>query len=1342
MSDLIGQPMAVNGVDGIVVEQDPARGRVLVNFPGEPVRQEWVDLGGASGAAEAGTTERSEIVESMARTLFVTSWADQEEEAGRTYPGQDLMDVAPPTTPHARSAAIDLAASIEKMNGMSLDALYQQAEHAEGEHTRIATPEDFGYSLAMMSLGHGVSWFDNHPEFPLKTPDIEYYADAPSANEAAAPPQTKQGKHGQLYHYRFIYTDKDDTGFGEHEWSTWAYNQEHAIEKFYSDGDESWKALRIARLPSEGVRMTWHKLAEAGEAREEAKSTRTYRVMLNSNKSLHLVEAKSIKEARSKALAQYGSDFNGLVYEVENRNGVWASLRRTGAREEATPNTPERQREQEWMWKPYSVSVQFKRADGSTYYNRLGFDDEDTAISAGAKLSMGPDVETVFVKANGGREVWSWWPGKQAEETPRSMREDNVILTNDQGRPIEKPRREDFPSDVKYIHSFHAYRDRVASAANIGFGEGFRKAMRGAHEARPGGIDPTSGYAQAWRRIQAYVDATRPGYEVDSAVIPAGDGRWQFAIRPRTGGRWETVIAPNAEIDRVSQATYVSEEAPRGGPVDEDALVELQLYADNTAELYPQKQAIIANISRRIKNGSYNPALAPQLWSYWVDEAAKRYSKEFGLTTFNKATREELARRLAEEEYAELRVQSGATEGIAEETRYRSAGPNSYFVEVYTADGRTIKFDERVSRERAFADAIDILKNGLVMHGESKGQNGRIDVRGLKVIQMRSGSARGKGGASEAEARDFSTLKDLLIGAKAKGAQYVKKATAADAKRIETDEGVHVSHLVYFKANGRWVVRPVFQAEGLAHLGSFGVLVSGISVDAVKIDDAITDMEKVLYADEGVAHGAGEAPGLNWHGQPWDDSFIVAPDAKKKFGDRRAYQYMPFYLLSPSQKAQIKQGRWPHGSFYDEHYFYPRKKDGTLMHARRVLAIPYALIGDEPFMKSIGYEKTIEGKMWQQAQEPIDASEAGERALVIHEEASDHHRKVTSWLQKKKLSLDWADSIWDVPPWEGRDKRKNHTTLLMHDLEIPGYRDSTEMRVKVDDFVAYAKKHAPPPPPVYDIDESMSQEAHGGGRMAELRAELPMGFTVETYSPGDGITRYRFFENAAPNQDYFGPGNGMHTALGYKKAFLYAQSLHDYAKNLTIPQKTHLAFNKVKSSFTLPKAPGAEEVPLMAPLGPMAGGCLPWVRVTRDPERYGACLAVAQKIGPITDARKVYDLLHEPLMKEDQEVFIVILCDVQGQLRGVTEVHRGGRSRVGVAVSDVMRVVLATGAEMYLVCHGHPSGKARPSEADRHLTKEIQKATKLYGSEITFVDHVVIGHKQFYSIVEDKLFKV
>ena len=89
--------------------------------------------------------------------------------------------------------------------------------------------------------------------------------------------------------------------------------------------------------------------------------------------------------------------------------------------------------------------------------------------------------------------------------------------------------------------------------------------------------------------------------------------------------------------------------AGRGGVVDETALRELDLYSDNTFELYNQKKSILANLQKKASKGVYDPVKAAKLWMYWVTAAAQRYTKEFGSGSpiFNKATKEALAKELA-----------------------------------------------------------------------------------------------------------------------------------------------------------------------------------------------------------------------------------------------------------------------------------------------------------------------------------------------------------------------------------------------------------------------------------------------------------------------------------------------------------------------------------------------------------------------------------------------------------------------------------------------------------------------------------------------------------------------
>jgi len=92
----------------------------------------------------------------------------------------------------------------------------------------------------------------------------------------------------------------------------------------------------------------------------------------------------------------------------------------------------------------------------------------------------------------------------------------------------------------------------------------------------------------------------------------------------------------------------------RAAPIDEAAANDLDLYAENTGALYPQRMAIIEATKRKIRSGKYSATLAPKAWMYWYEAAAKSYAREFGgewSRLFPKALREHLSAARARDEY-------------------------------------------------------------------------------------------------------------------------------------------------------------------------------------------------------------------------------------------------------------------------------------------------------------------------------------------------------------------------------------------------------------------------------------------------------------------------------------------------------------------------------------------------------------------------------------------------------------------------------------------------------------------------------------------------------------------
>jgi len=115
-----------------------------------------------------------EIIDGMARCLFVNAWADYaEENLDANFSQMELMDVAPETPPESFEKAKQLYNKIEDMNNVDLsDFVPPGIDPDEG-----FDKENFGHYLCMEALGHGVSWKDDHEDHGLELPHTEAYAD-------------------------------------------------------------------------------------------------------------------------------------------------------------------------------------------------------------------------------------------------------------------------------------------------------------------------------------------------------------------------------------------------------------------------------------------------------------------------------------------------------------------------------------------------------------------------------------------------------------------------------------------------------------------------------------------------------------------------------------------------------------------------------------------------------------------------------------------------------------------------------------------------------------------------------------------------------------------------------------------------------------------------------------------------------------------------------------------------------------------------------------------------------------------------------------------------------------
>ena len=158
------------------------------------------------------------------------------------------------------------------------------------------------------------------------------------------------------------------------------------------------------------------------------------------------------------------------------------------------------------------------------------------------------------------------------------------------------------------------------------------------------------------------------------------------------------------------------------------------------------------------------------------------------------------------------------------------------------------------------------------------------------------------------------------------------------------------------------------------------------------------------------------------------------------------------------------------------------------------------------------------------------------------------------------------------------------------------------------------------------------------------------------------------------------------------------------------------------------------------PIFPARSKCRPFLKVEKDRERFAACNALADEIGPLNEPEKVFRLLQDAIGDELNEVFGVLTVDLHGRLKGMAETGRGEASSVMAPMLPTLRAALFGGGEGAILFHVHPSGiAAEPSKADKDTTKAFAKAFDTIGMPL--IDHIIVGGSvddpSYYSFAED-----
>jgi len=166
---------------------------------------------------------------------------------------------------------------------------------------------------------------------------------------------------------------------------------------------------------------------------------------------------------------------------------------------------------------------------------------------------------------------------------------------------------------------------------------------------------------------------------------------------------------------------------------------------------------------------------------------------------------------------------------------------------------------------------------------------------------------------------------------------------------------------------------------------------------------------------------------------------------------------------------------------------------------------------------------------------------------------------------------------------------------------------------------------------------------------------------------------------------------------------------------------------------------GVEPVPTH---GTKGAKCRPFMKVEKDPEKFAACNALSDQIGPLDEPKKAAEIIMKAIGDEVNEVFGVMTLDIHSRMKSIAETGRGEADSVMAPMVPTLQAALIDGAHAIILFHCHPSGvEAEPSDADRETTEAFADACEVVG--LTLLDHVIVAgtskKPSYYSFAEEGL---
>lgn len=121
-----------------------------------------------------------------------------------------------------------------------------------------------------------------------------------------------------------------------------------------------------------------------------------------------------------------------------------------------------------------------------------------------------------------------------------------------------------------------------------------------------------------------------------------------------------------------------------------------------------------------------------------------------------------------------------------------------------------------------------------------------------------------------------------------------------------------------------------------------------------------------------------------------------------------------------------------------------------------------------------------------------------------------------------------------------------------------------------------------------------------------------------------------------------------------------------------------------------------------------------------------------KKIGSSKD---VFDQFYKSMSDLPHEEFWILLLNRANKIITKICISRGGVSGTVTDIRLIFKHAIENLASGIILCHNHPSGNLKPSDADLKITKQCAETGRVM--DIPVLDHIIVSETGFFSFADE-----